>query len=179
VLLSLFALALATPGPVLGLAVIPLLNHPAGSVLSPLTWAYDYTLLAPWLVQTIRFVPIASLVLAAGFASVSDGLLDAARADGAGWWGRLLLVGLPLNVPMAAAAWLIVFALSVGELAATVLVMPPGTPTLTIRLFALLHYGIEDRVAAVSLVLLAGVSLVAALAVWLAGRGRLQSNDPV
>lgn len=179
ILLSLFALALAMPGPVLGLAVIPLLNHPAGSVLSPLTWAYDYTLLAPWLVQTIRFTPIASLVLAAGFASVSDSLLDAARADGAGWWRRLLLVGLPLNLPMVAAAWLVVFALSVGELAATVLVMPPGTPTLTIRLFALLHYGIEDRVAAISLVLIAGVSLVATVAVWLAGRGRLRRQEPV
>lgn len=178
-LLGVFAVAIATPGPLLALAVIPLINHPNESILSPLTWAYDYTLFAPWLVQTIRFVPIASLVFAAGFANVPNSLLDAARADGATWWGRMLRIGLPMNISMAAVAWLVVFALSAGELAATVLVMPPGTPTLTIRLFQLLHYGIEDRVAAVSVVLLASVSLVAVMALWLSGRSRLWGNESV
>ena len=47
--------------------------------------------------------------------------------------------------------WLVVFALSMGELSATALVVPPGTPPLSVRLLTLLHYGVEDRVAAICL----------------------------
>ena len=168
--LVLLSLALSVPGPLLGLAAIYLLNHPVDSFFYRLTIAYDQTLLAPWLVQTVRFTPVATLVIAAGLASVPRSLLDAAQTDGAGWWGRLLWIALPLRWPMVAAAWLITFALSSGDLATTVLVMPPGPPTLAIRLFGLLHYGVEDQVAAISLVLLGGVSLLAAVAIWLMGR---------
>lgn len=168
--LALAALALSAPGPVLGIVVISLLNHPLDSPLSPLTQAYDQTLLAPWLVQMIRFTPVASLAMAAGFAALPRAMIDAARTDGASWWIALWRVAAPYCWGMAVATWLITAALSAGELAATVLVMPPGPPTLTIRLFQLLHYGVEDRVAAMSLVLLAGLSLVAALIVAIVAR---------
>ncbi len=171
--------ALSIPGPVLGLLVIDLLNHPNGSILSPLTWAYDRTLLAPWIAQMVRITPVAALVMAAGFAHVPRTLIDTAATDGAGWWQTLLRVVLPMNLAMVAAAGLIAFALSAGELAATVLVMPPGPPTLTLRLFSLLHYGIEDRVAAITLVFLAGVAVVAGSGVWLLGAGRRRQGGVI
>lgn len=174
--LAIAALALSVPGPVLGLMVIWFLNHPLDSPLSPLTCAYDQTLLAPWLVQSMRFTPLASLVMAAGLATVPRSTIDAARVDGAGWWGTLWLIAVPNCWPVLASTWLIVAALSVGELAATLLVMPPGPPTLTIRLFGMLHYGVEDRVAAMSLVLLAGLSLVASAAIAIASRVRPPSR---
>ena len=173
------AFAISVPGPLLGLFVIELLNHPTDSWLSFLTRAYDDTLLAPWLVQTARFTPAAALVMAAGYARVSSTLIDSARSDGAGWLRILLLVALPLNALMLAVAWLVVFALSTGELAATILVMPPGPPTLTVRLFALLHYGVEDRVAAISIVFLAALSGVAATTIWLARNCRLRGRRAV
>ncbi len=171
-LLTLFALAMATPGPLLGIAAIHLLNHPAGSFWYPLTVAYDQTLLAPWLVQTVRFTPVAAILLAAGFASVPANLMEAAKSDGAGWVARLVWIALPIAWPMVVVAWLVTLALSAGEVAATLLVLPPGTPTLAIRLFGLLHYGADDQVAAVSIVLLAAVSLLAAVAVGLGGNRR-------
>jgi len=39
-----------------------------------------------------------------------------------------------------------------GDLAASILVVPPGVMTLPIRVFNLLHAGVDDQVAAVSLV---------------------------
>lgn len=173
------ALALAIPGPLVSLVVIDLLNHPLDSPAALLTRAYDQTLLAPWLVQMIRITPWAALVIAAGFARVPNVLIDAAKADGAGTWQTLRRVGLPTNVWMVTAAWLLAAALSAGELAATVLVMPPGPPTLTIRLFSLLHYGVEDRVAAISLVFLAGIATVAVIAVRLVGNGRRQPGGVI
>jgi iron(III) transport system permease protein len=62
-------------------------------------------------------------------------------------------VVLPLRwASLLAAAWL-AFIIAIGELAATVLVMPPGVSTLSIRIFGLLHYGAEDQVAALCLTL--------------------------
>lgn len=172
VVLALFAFAMSVPGPILGLAAIKLLNHPLDSPLAPLTWAYDQTLFAPWLVQMIRFTPVAALIMGAGFATVPRQLIDAAQTDGAGPVARFWRIGLMQVLPQVVSTWLATFALSAGELSASILVMPPGPPTLTIRLFGLLHYGVEDRVSAMSLVLLAAVAMVAAGAVGLYGYGR-------
>ncbi len=165
--LALLAVCLATPGPLLGLAAIKLLNQPADSPLGFLGWLYDHTLLAPWLVQMVRATPIAALVLWPVWASVPRGVLDAARLDGIrpGW--RLGLLAARIRPASVAAAWLAALAVSFGELSATLLVMPPGVQTVTLQLFNLLHSGVDDRVAAISLVM---VLVLAALA-W--GIGRL------
>ena len=55
---------------------------------------------------------------------------------------------------------MVVFALTLGELGATLLVIPPGQSTLTLRLYNYLHYGASEEVAGLSLLLT--VLLVAA-----------------
>ena len=59
-----------------------------------------------------------------------------------------------------------------GDLAASVLVVPPGVTTLSIRIFGLLHYGVEDQVAGICLAL---VAVFAAVAVLAAGIARLSN----
>jgi iron(III) transport system permease protein len=170
--LVLLAVCLATPGPLVGLAAIKLLNQPADSLLGFLGWLYDHTLLAPWLVQMVRATPIAALVLWPVWASVPRGVLEAARLDGvrSGW--RLGLLAARIRPAGVAAAWLAALAVSFGELSATLLVMPPGVQTVTLQLFNLLHSGVDDRVAAISLVMI----LVLATLAW--GIGRLWARDP-
>lgn len=170
-LLSMAAIAalMVVPGPLLGVGVIRLLNHPWDSPLSPLTWMYDRTLLAPWLVQMARATPVATLILWPALASVPDPVLAAAEADGVGWWGRLLRVAAPMRRRVLGAAWLAALAVSVGELAATQLVLPPGPATVSQRLFTLLHYGVEDRVAGLSLAMIGFFLLLAAAAAWVTG----------
>lgn len=158
------AVALAIPGPLVGLATIRLLNQPPDAALAWLGDLYG-TWFAPWLAQTARLAPVAALLLWPAAASVPRSVLDAARADGAGPIARLLRVALPMRWPAVAAVWAAVFALSVGELSATALVAPPGTPPLSVRLLSLLHYGVEDRVAALCLVLVAGYAAIAWAAV--------------
>jgi iron(III) transport system permease protein len=48
-------------------------------------------------------------------------------------------------------AWLIAFAVALGDLAASILVVPPGVKTLSIHIFGLMHYGVQDRVAGICL----------------------------
>jgi iron(III) transport system permease protein len=106
------------------------------------------------------------LILWAALASVPQVMLDAAATDGAGRWRQLMLIAVPQRWPAIAAAWLIALAIAVGELAATVLVMPPqrGATALSIQVFQLLHYGVDDRVAAICLVLVFAIAALTAVA---------------
>jgi ABC-type Fe3+ transport system permease subunit len=169
--LLLIALCLTIPGPLLGLAVIRLLDQPPDSPLSGFAWLYDSNF-APWLVQTIRALPIATLVLWPALASIPQVMLDTAATDGAGRWRQLMLIAMPQRWPAIAAAWLIALAIAVGELAATVLVMPPqrGATALSIQVFQLLHYGVDDRVAAICLVMVFAIAAITGIAAALLKR---------
>jgi ABC-type Fe3+ transport system permease subunit len=170
--LAALGLCLAIPGPLLGLGLIRLLNQPPGSPFAWLAWLYD-SHFAPWLVQTVRALPLVTLILWAALSTVPQSMLDAAAADGSRWWGRLLRIALPQRWPAVAAAWVVGVAIAVGEVAATVLVMPPGRSTaISVRVFQLLHYGVDDRVAAISLMLVMGTAAVAAIAGALIRRRR-------
>jgi iron(III) transport system permease protein len=158
--LTILATCLTIPGPLLGVGLIHLMNRPADSPLSFLAWLYD-TNFAAWLVQTIRALPVATLILWPALASVPQAMLDTAATEGSGSLGRLLRIALPQRWPAAAAAWLVALAIAIGELAATVLVIPPQQSTaISVRIFQLLHYGVDDRVAAISLVIVAGIAVL-------------------
>jgi len=123
-------------------------------------------------------VPVATLLLWPALASVPQSMLDTAATEGSGWWGRLLRIALPQRWPAVAAAWLIGLAIAVGELAATILVMPPmagGATTISVRVFQMLHYGVDDRAAAISLVMIVGVGAVTGAAAMLLRRVRWEA----
>ena len=165
------SLCLTIPGPLLGVVVIRILNRPPDSPLSFLAVLYDSNF-APWLVQTVRAMPLATLILWPALASVPQVMLDTAATDGTGWWGRLLRIALPQRWPAAAAAWLVGFAVAVGELAATILVIPPqrGGTAIAIQIFQLLHYGVDDRVAAICLVMVFAIASITGIAAALLTR---------
>ncbi len=158
----LLACGMAIPGPLVGVAVIRLLNQPIDSAFGWVGSLYG-TWFAPWLAQVLRIAPLVTLLLWPAMRRLSTDVTDAARSDGAGVVSRWLRIIGPLSAPSLAAAWLAAFALSIGELSATILVVPPGTPPLAVRLLSLLHYGVEDRVAAISLVLFIGTALLATI----------------
>ncbi len=169
--LFVIAICLTIPGPLLGLGIIHLLNRPPDSPLAALAELYDSNF-APWLVQTLRTLPIATLILWPALASVPQVMLDTAATDGTGWWGQLFRIAVPQRWPAIAAAWLVAFAVAIGELAATILVMPPqrGATALSIQVFQLLHYGVDDRVAAICLVMVFVVAAITGIAATLVRR---------
>jgi iron(III) transport system permease protein len=142
------AVALATPGPAIGLAVIWLVNRPE---IPLATYLYDYSIFAPWLAQTIRALPPVVLILWFAFRSIPAAVLDASRVDGAGMWRQLVRIALPMRCRAMVLAWLAAAVVAMGDLAASVLTVPPGVMTLPIQIFTLLHYGVEDRVAGLCL----------------------------
>lgn len=150
VALVILAAAISVPGPVLGLAVIWCFNRAEPAWLG---WVYDHTPAACWVVQAVRGLPPATLILWHALRSVPREQLDAAAIDGAGPLAALWGVALPQRKAACAAAFLAALAAAAAELDATLLVAPPGLETLSMHVFNLLHYGITDRVAALCLAL--------------------------
>ena len=58
------------------------------------------------------------------------------------------------------AAFFIVFILAFGELGTTLLVMPPGRETIPIKIYNLMHYGAEDLVAALCIILIGLIFII-------------------
>jgi ABC-type spermidine/putrescine transport system permease subunit II len=123
-------------------------------------------------VQFVRALPLVTLWLWSQLATISDDLLDAARSEGAGAWTRFWRIALPLRRPALAAALAAALALAVGELSATLLVLPPGATTISVHVFQLLHYGVDDRVSALCLSIF-GLIAASVLAASIYGRARM------
>ena len=166
-LVSVIVMGLAVPGPVVGLLIIRALNTPDWS------WAhtiYDRTILPPIFAQVLRALPVVCLVLWHAFHSLPSELTEAAALDGANRWMSFRHVALSQRRFAIVAAWLMAFAVAVGELGATILVTPPGVETLAVRISGLLHYGVEDQVAGICLALALAFVVSATATVLLANR---------
>jgi iron(III) transport system permease protein len=141
------ATAFALPGPVVGLAIIGLMNHD----IPVFGWLYERTDLPAILAQSIRALPIVMLLVLDSLAHFPRSTLEAAKLDGAGTWSILLRIVIPQRASALAAAWLAGFAIAAGDLAWSILVLRPGVDTLQRRLFGDIHAGADDRVAAICL----------------------------
>ncbi len=155
---------LAVPSPLVGIGLIVLWNSllPAG--------IYG-TAAMPVFAALARFAPVAALIMLAQLRHTDPLLTDAARVFQRGVVRTWVLVRLPMLAPGLVAAACMVFALSAGELGATLLVIPPGLETVTIRMYNYLHYGSSGAVAGLGLVmtalmLAAGAVAVAAMRGW-------------
>jgi ABC-type Fe3+ transport system permease subunit len=149
------ALCWSLPGPLVGISLTWLLNWN----VSPLIFLYDKTPLAPALALGIKTLPITILLLWGAFASIPQQTLEAARLDGAGNLALLLRIIVPQRAAAIALAGVVAFAIGLGDLAWSILLI--HSDTVQRRVFGLIHYGVEEQVAAVSLATLAMFFLLA------------------
>ena len=145
------------PGVLLGIGLIVLFNRPCCTLL------YQSAAIV-LLAFVIRYLALGWSILAHALQAVDGNLTDAARLDGATRWQMLRHVQWPQIAPQAAAAWYIVFLLSLWDVESMILIVPPGGETLALRVFNLLHYGHNAQVNALCLALLA--LAVAPLITW-------------
>jgi iron(III) transport system permease protein len=171
--LTLMALAWATPGPVVGLglkgAIDRLLDLTHSRLLAHLLW-YGPSLAPVLWADLIRFFPCAVAVLWPVLRLLPRDLRDAARVDGARPLRELRQVVWPLAASACLRAALVVAVLSLGELSAGKLVSTPTMPSYAEWVFTQMHYGVTNDLAARCLLLLAAVTaggvLLAGLEGW-------------
>jgi len=157
------ALALALPGPVAGMGLVLAYRDDR--------FIYDTPAILV-LAHVLRTFPFALLVIWPAARSIPTAYLESAEVDGLGGWGRLRRVVWPSTRGASATAWWVAFALAIGELPAANLVAPPGTSTLPVLVWGLLHTGVESRLAGVVLVALAALGLVGLAGAWGSGAFR-------
>ena len=145
---------LGVPAPLIGISLIRLFSG-MGFIYGTVTLTVLGTL--------IRFTSLASLIVLAQLRRNDQLLFDAADVFKPSTLRGLIGVKLPLQAPGIIGAAAIVFAFTMGELGVTLLTVPPGSETVTIRVFNYLHYGGSDVVAGLCLMLAAvmlGVGLI-------------------
>ena len=159
----LLMLPLSLPAPLIGVGLIYTWNAPA------LSWTGLYSTLAmPALASAMRFLPFSTLLLISAMKRQPTAALDAARVMQRSAAHGLATIRLPMLRGALLGAGLIAMALSFGELGATLLLLPPGAGSLTIKIYNYLHYGQSDVIAGLCLLL-----FVVALCLGLALSGLL------
>ena len=157
VLISLLAMVpLAVPATSMGVGMIGVWNHESTGMI----YGSSFIILMAY---TARFIPYSSLVSMAGMTKAGVRLEEAALLAGAPWRRILLRIIAPLNARHLLAAFFIVFILAFGELGTTLLVIPPGRETITVKIFNLMHYGADDMVAALCIVLILCLLLISGI----------------
>ena len=109
-----------------------------------------------WIVVIAHLVLISAFTygnVAAGLARIPSDMEQVAESLGATPGYRLRRITLPLVGPYLIGAFSLSFALSMGELGATVMVYPPGWVTLPVGIFALTDRGAVFDAAALTVVL--------------------------
>ena len=142
---------LFVPGCLVGISLVRLLNRQgiAGHI-------YDSSLILV-IAQAIRVLPLTYLAMSIFGPSRMSAVEDLSALDGPSIRESLLQIHLPLLMRPLVLTWALSFAWCLGELDASIIVCPPGTTTLPIRLFTMMHYGIYADVAVACLALYAFV----------------------
>ncbi len=151
--------SVATPASLSGIAIVsmvnqPMLHHLSGSIIMPVLGAAS------------RFIPFSVIILLAQLRRIDPLLIEAASILHNNplkiWWK----VKLPMMLPGILASICLVFVLTSSELGATLLLIPPGVETITIKIYNYLHYGATEVVAGLCLlmmitILLCGAGIIA------------------
>lgn len=143
----LISLPLALPSAIVGIGLIDIYS-------TWVPWLYG-TMAMPIIAVTTRFVPLATIIIYTQRKRVDPLLFEAAELFKKKRLQDLWQVKIPLQKYGLAAGVATLAAFSIGELGSTLLVVPPGSETLTIRIFNYLHYGGSEEVAGLCLLVVA------------------------
>ena len=139
----LFALPMAVPAILFGIGEIAVWNHGWSAQL------YNSGALVV-LLEVGRFLIFPLLLLTGAVAALSPRLEEAAQVAGVPAWRRLTSVVAPAVLPSLLAGWALCFVLAMRELDAAILV-PAANHTIIFRVFNQIHFGRDDAVAALCL----------------------------
>jgi molybdate transport system permease protein len=133
-------LPLVLPPVVVGYLLLLLLgkNGFIGSLLHHLGINIIFTLKAAIIASAIVGFPLLVRSIRIGMESIDRKLLHAARTLGAGWWDALLTITLPLSYKAILAGMTLMFARSLGEFGATIILagnIPGVTQTIPLAIY--------------------------------------------
>ncbi len=139
---------LAIPATTLGIGLIKVWNQPV------VDFVYGSSLIII-IGYIARFLPYSIITITSGLKQINPSMEEAASLSTNNWIRIVMKIVAPLLRHSLLAALFIIFVLSFGELGTTLLVTPPGHETIPIKTYNIMHYGADNMVAALSLILIA------------------------
>ncbi|MBI3892247.1 MAG: iron ABC transporter permease [Candidatus Wallbacteria bacterium] len=159
-------LAFALPEAILAVAAVSWLST---SFAAPALYGTSAGL---GLVLALRYAPLGWALTAASLAGVSRAEEDAGRLAGATLPRFIWRIVLPRIAAAVGGTALLAGALSLSDLEASLVMTPPGVNPVGVRLFNMIHYGLDSLLAASIFLIATLVGLTAAAGCWLVGRTR-------
>jgi iron(III) transport system permease protein len=162
--LALFLFTL--PGTVIGIGLISLWNRPSTN----LVYATPAIIVLGYLAQ-YALIPLR--MTAAILQRIPPSLEGAAQICGASWFMTLREIVAPLAKRGLIAIWIIAYVFCLRDLGITMVVYPPGSDTLPVRILTLMANGAPSLISALCLILIAITVLPLIVgAIWQARIGR-------
>jgi ABC-type Fe3+ transport system permease subunit len=153
----------AVPSIIFGISLIKFYNHPA--------LGFIYSGFAIILIGYVgKFSFIAAKVTGNAVKQIPRSLDEAARMQGVGKVHRLLKIYLPLLSPALFAAFVLAFIFSFSELSTTIMVYPPGSDILPVKVFTVMANASQALVSSMTLIVFAVTLLLIAVFYILAGK---------
>ncbi|UCE98685.1 MAG: iron ABC transporter permease [Planctomycetota bacterium] len=147
-------LPIAIPGTIIGLGLVKL--HSWAPALQKAD-SFGFLLLCA---HIGLFSAFSIRIFEAAHKQADPNVSEAAAIDCRRWYQRWFYIDMPIHSPAITASMIVVFVLVIGELNATVLLIPPGKTTLAVTIDNLLHYGANVQASILCLAEAALVVLV-------------------
>ena len=146
-------LSFAFPAVGVGIGIIGLWNREG-----LFQWVYS-SILILIIAYFCRYVSFAFKPVRIAMSYIDFSVNESAQVIGIPWWQRLSRLLAPISIKGLMVSWFFVYLFSITDLGMAILVHPPGKGTMPIRIFNLLHFGRQEWVGALCLVLIALVIL--------------------
>jgi len=140
-------LLLSVPAITMGITLIKIWNRPETDII------YSSSVIII-LGHMARFLPFSVIPISSGIKQLNPRMEEAALMAGGKWLKMMNKIVIPLSIPSMTAAFFMVFILCFGEMGTTLLIIPPGKETISIKIYNLMHYGAYETVNALSLILI-------------------------
>lgn len=146
-------LTFGIPSIVLGISLIKFFNTPNLNFIYSGFWIIIIAYLG-------KFIFISQKLIANSIGQIPASLEESAKLIGANFFTRMYKIVLPLISGSLFTAFIISFIFCLGELGATILVYPPGTSLMPIKIYTIMANAPQSLVSAMSLIVLL-ITLVA------------------
>lgn len=145
-------LPLVLPPVVTGYLLLLLFGHNGwlGRLLRDFDISIVFTLQAAVIASTVVGFPLLVRSIRIGMETIDEHYLHAARTLGAGWWDTLFTIILPLSGPAVLSGMTLMFARSLGEFGATIILagnIPGVTQTIPLAIYEYTSTPGGDRMA--------------------------------
>lgn len=157
------------PSTVVGIGLVRLWNRPGWD------WVYSTPIII-LLGYVAQYTALSSRILTVALRQISPSMEEAAEMAGGGWLRRSLRILLPVARRGVAAAWLVCFLFCLRDTGISMMVYPPGSDTLPIRIFTLMANGPPDLIAAMCVLLMAAALTPLAILTLLQSRWRKEPS---